>query len=701
MYEHLLSPGRIGSLEIRNRIQMAPMGSNLGEAGGHIGERCLRYYEARARGGVGLITVETTAVAYPEGATGPHQPGISDNAFLPGLQRLTEAIHAHGARCAIQLTHHGKTANLDVLEGRPLLMPSKPHFNGANDLFAALTAEEVQAFPGTGVPHPGVREASHDDIARVVQAFGAAAARARRAGFDAVELHGAHGYLISEFLSPAWNAREDEYGGPLENRARLLQEVLRAMKTSAGPDFPVWVRLDATEFRTQGGIRFEDALRTAELAEQAGADAIHVSAYGDPTSGVAFTDAPLAHAENAYADYAREIKRRVGVPVIAVGRLELEAADRLIAEGGADFVAMGRKLLADPELPRKLAEGRPADVRPCVYCYVCVSQHFFDRSTYCAVNATTGHEHETELRPAPVARHVLVIGGGPAGMEAARVATLRGHRVTLCERSAQLGGTLRFAGLVYEPNARLLRWLERQVRELGVEVQLSSEMTPAGVEQLGADVVVVATGARRERPAVPGAEAAHVLDGDDLRAMLTGEGRTRGLSVLQRGALRAGRVLGLTANPDRARELSRRWLPLGKRIAIWGGGLVGCEIAEFLAERGRQVWVLEPGEKLATEMSLARRWRALYELQELGVELLPGVRLVRVDERELVFSQGEAAARSLEIDQLILAAGVEPAPGLANALRAAGHAVHEIGDVTGVGYIEGAIRDGFQLGLRL
>ncbi len=701
MYDHLLAPGRIGTLEIRNRILMAPMGSNLGEEGGEVGERSLRYYEARARGGAGLLIVETAAVQYPRGATGPHQPGISDETFVPGLRRLTDAIHAHGARCAIQLSHHGKTANLDILQGRPLLMPSRPRFRGAGDLFAALTPEEVGDFPTTGVQHPGVRAATLDDLREVVESFAAATERARRAGFDAVEIHGAHGYLISEFLSPAWNDREDDYGGPLENRARLLQEVLRAARARVGDDFPVWVRLDATEFRAPGGITLDDALRTAELAQEAGAAAVHVSAYGDPTSGVAFTDAPLVHREAGYAGFAAAFRRRLDVPVIAVGRLEPERAEQLIASGDADFVALGRKLLADPELPRKLTASAPEDVRPCIYCYVCVAQDFFDRPIYCAVNPLTSHEFETQIKPAASPRRLLVVGGGPAGMEAARVAALRGHRVTLHERSARLGGTLRFAGLVYEPNARLLRWLERQLVQLGIEVHTGEDVTPDRVEAFGPDAVVVAVGASRRRPDLPGIDAPCVVDGDDLRALLSGEGRARGVGPLARLALGAGRALGLTADPDRARRLSRLWLPLGKRVVVLGGGLVGCEIAEFLAARGRRVVVLEEREKPAVEMALPRRWRVLHELEELGVEVVTGAHVERIEAREVRFRGVDGETRSVPVDNVVVAGGVEPSPVLAAALRARGLEVHEVGDATGVGYIEGAIRDGFHAGLAI
>jgi 2,4-dienoyl-CoA reductase (NADPH2) len=259
----------------------------------------------------------------------------------------------------------------------------------------------------------------------VVDWFADATERCRRAGFDAVELHAAHGYLLSEFLSPQWNRRDDEYGGPIENRARLLCEVIRACKQRAGDDFTLWCRIDAKEFRTPNGIVFEDAKAAAKLAQQAGADAIHLSAYADATSAPGFTEAPLVHQEAGYVDMTAELKSELDVPVIGVGRIEPALADRLIRDGKADVIAMARKMLADPHIARKLAEDREADVRPCVYCYTCVAQAFFDRRVRCAVNPITAHEAElasVELERAATPKRLLVVGGGPAGMEAARVA---------------------------------------------------------------------------------------------------------------------------------------------------------------------------------------------------------------------------------------------------------------------------------------
>jgi 2,4-dienoyl-CoA reductase (NADPH2) len=713
MFDALTSPVEIGGMRLRNRMAMSAMGVEIAGDDGHAGEPIIAYYEERARGGIGLIITEVCAVAYPRGATARRQLAISSEDYLPGLCALTERVHRHGAKIALQLVHHGKVSRVDMREGRPLLVPSVPRFHGAMDMANDLSREEIgwlmQAVGGGGPP--AFKEATKDDIAWLVEVFASAAERARRAGFDGVEIHGAHGYLLSEFLSPAWNFREDEYGGSRENRARLLCDVLRAAKERAGRDFPIWARIDCREFRTPGGITPEDAERTAELAAEAGADAIHVTAYADATSGVAFTDAPLTHRPAAYVEEAAAIKARIDIPVIAVGRIEPEVGDRLIREGKADVIAMARKLLADPALPQKLSENRAREIRPCIYCYTCVAQPFFDRPVRCAVNPMTGREAEigsAERTRTGAPRRILVVGGGPAGLEAARVARLRGHEVVLCEKSAQLGGTLRFAALVHEPNERLLEWLEHEVRRLGVDVRLETELTVEWIRTLAPDEILVAAGASRSRLAIPGCDQDHVFDGDDLRALLTGEGdpsAARKLSLVARVAVRAGRAAGITTSPGRLREASRVFMPVGRTVAVVGGGLVGLELAEFLAERGRVVVVLEEGPKFGLEMAHPRRWRVLDDLRRQGVELVPNARPRSIGvndlEYEIRIDDHEARLVRMQADTVILATGLGPNPSVAKHLAEAGLPIREIGDVTGPGYLEGAIHDGFHAALVL
>ena len=706
-FSNLLAPGRIGNLSLRNRILMSPMGSNLAESDGHVGERLIRYYEARARGGVGLIVVGVGAISWPAGACIPNQVAISDDAFLPGLSELTARVHAAGAAIAIQLQHAGKVAVCDMRDGRPLWVPSALP-GKAGDLTADLTPAEMKRFVA-GLTGPkarmAFREMTIDDITTLVTAFADAADRARRAGFDGVELHAGHGYILSSFLSPASNRRADAYGGSIENRARFLVETIEAAKARTGGDFPVWCRLDSTEFRTEGGITPRDAGRAAQLAEAAGADAIHVSAYADATSGAAFTDAPLVHRRRGFVGFAAAIKRRVAVPVIAVGRIEPAEADELIAAGKADFVAMARKLLADPELPNKLSDGRPESVRPCIYCYTCVGNIFLHEKSACAVNPASGREAEFPIEPAATEKRVLVIGGGPAGMEAARVAALRGHHVVLCEQSTSLGGTLRFSSLVYEENGALAEWLEGQLEQLPVEVRLGEGVTPERVAEMSPDVLIVATGARRDPSKLPGADRPEVLSGDDLRGLLSGAGAAaveRGLNPLQRVMLGAGRRAGVTDRPDQIRRFSRLWMPVGRRVVVIGGGLVGAELAEFLADRGRDVCVLEESDCLAAQMAPPRRWRVLHHLRESGVRLHKGVRPTAIDDAGVHYvGVVDGRLHVACADSVILAADTRDDPEGVQRYAGLAPEVVAVGDCDGLGYIQGAILDAARAARRI
>ena len=651
-YAHLLAPGRIGALTLRNRILMTPMGTNQERGDGHLGDTILDYYEARARGGVGLVIAGVAAITWPEGACNPNQAALSDDRFLPDWEEFAQRCHRHGARAAAQLQHASKVAQEDVKAGRPMWVPSIPHAK-AGDLFAELTREEV-AKAAAAFQAPGAKVAYHvmseADIAFLVERFADAAERAKRAGLDGVELHAGHGYVLSAFLSPASNQRSDAYGGSLENRARFLVETLRAVRARVGAGFALWCRIDAREFRIPGGISEEDARRSAELAEAAGADAVHVSAYADPTSGIAFTDAPLVHQPAGFLPFAEAIKKRLRIPVIAVGRLEPDVADEAIRDGRCDFVAMGRKLLADPELPRRLAEGRAGAARPCIYAYRCVGNVFLREASRCVVNPALGREAELTPKPAGRPRRIAVLGGGPAGLELARGAAERGHRVVLYERERALGGRARLAARLDPESARWLRWLEDAARGAGVEVKLGVEASAAALAG-SADAFVVATGARRViRPAPREAGAAPVESVDRLDSLLAA-------------------------------------LAPGRRIWVSGSDVIGVKAAEALAQAGHRVTLLESG-AFAPQMGLPRRWRAADLLARHGV--------ARIRE-----GKGDAGAGDAACDLVVDAGGLEADESLAQALRALGAEVHAIGDCRGPRYLEAALLEAARLALAL
>lgn len=373
-----------------------------------------------------------------------------------------------------------------------------------------------------------------------------------------------------------------------------------------------------------------------------------------------------------------------------------EIADEAIGSGRIDFAAMGRQLLADPDLPRKIETGNFEQVRPCINCYVCVAENFWDDTPYCAVNPALAHESRFPFAPAETPKKVVVIGAGPAGLETARVLTERGHRVTVLDQSDRLGGTLWFSTLTTPDNERLLNWLSSEVTRLGIDVRLNTTADVASVSALQPDLVVVATGAVRPRPDVPGGDLPHVHTGDSLRDLITGSADSSGGSRLLRTLGKIGKMSGVTKSPEAIRQVTKRFLPMGKNIVVIGGSLVGLELAEWLAERGRNVTLLEEGQQLGVPMAMPRRWAAVGKARELGITTHRHATVNRITKDAVEFTVADETLTA-PADAVIFAAGTMAAAPLADELSAAGLTVEVIGDAREVNYIEGAIHSAWDL----
>jgi len=408
-FKRLFEPGQIGKMQVKNRIVMPPMGTGYHDKGGYVSQRLIDYLEARAKGGVGLIIVEVTAPSLECNASN-FQLTLGDDSYISGFKELAEIVHQYGAKIAVQLQH----SSWELRNGeRAQVGPS-----------AVTVPARVMGVTGTP-PH----ELTLDEISQRVQWFAAAAGRAKEAGLDGVEVHGAHQYLVASFLSPSTNQRTDKYGGTVDNRARFMIEILQAIREVVGPDYPVWPRLNGQEFGFEDGLTIEETRQTVPMFVEAGADAIHVSGYGAYSFAIR---APICDMPGFLVPIAAEVKKVSSVPVIAVGRLDAELGEQVLEQGKADFISIGRRLMADPELPNKAADGKLDEIIPCINCMDCIERPVTEgRGTACAVNAAMGREREYHIQPADKVKKVVVIGGGPAGMEAARVAALRGHQVML------------------------------------------------------------------------------------------------------------------------------------------------------------------------------------------------------------------------------------------------------------------------------
>lgn len=583
-FPHLLAPGHIGTLELRNRIAMAPMGTNLAEPDGTVGNAQAAWFEARARGGAGLIIVGSASVAYPLASTDPRQVAASDDAHLLGLRRLADEAHAHGAAIAAQLVHNSTMSLLDIAQGRPMLAPSKKALPPQDELSTMVTAEEAAKMMAPfSSPEAAfeIREATDGDLAWAVDRFVDAALRCQRAGFDGIELHAGHGYLLHAFLSPASNLRTDRWGGSPEARAELFVEVVRAVRAAVGPTYPLWARVGAFEAHREPGQRIDDALLAMGLGLDAGLDAIHVTAYGEPMVATGIVDGHTPHRPGALLTHAARVKRELGTTVIAMGRLTPEASERAIADGQADIVAMGRALIADPDLPSKLAAGRRDRVRPCAYQYRCIGAIFLNETVTCAVNPEAGHESEASPAAPREAKHIVVAGGGPAGLECARRLAQRGHHVELWEAGSHLGGVLAAAEQADSDLEGLLDWLVAGAEDAGVDIRLEVRADAATISSSRPDALVWAVGA-------DWSTTGEAIGIGDLDRWLAGTTR------------------------------------LDAPIAVRGSSKAAVTIAHLAAQRDLDVALVPDDPVLAPELGLPGRFRLVADALARGMEMGEG-----------------------------------------------------------------------------
>jgi len=642
-FPKLFEPGRIGTMEMRNRIIMPPMGSAHATTGGYVTERMKDYYEARARGGVGLVVVEVTAV---DAATSMDMPGrlvVDDDKFTPGLSELAEVIHKHGAKAALQLHHAGRVAKSSLTGRQPLAPSPIPMPDGD------------WAWAQTEVP----RELTVAEIKDLVDKFAEAAVRARRSGFDAVDLHAQGLYLIAQFLSSASNKRQDEYGGELKNKARFLLEIIKAIKGSAGPDFPVIVRLTFWEFGVEGGFTFEECLQVCKMAEEAGADALRgfIMGWGIPDFSI------MEEPPNSQAFFTDEIKKAVSIPVIAGSRISPEIGEMMLQENRADFIAVGRGLITDPEWANKAAAGRTDEIVPCISCIRCINSVLNEAEMQCSVNPAVGREREYEIKPAARSKKIAIVGGGPAGMEAARVAACRGHDVTLYEKESRLGGQLLLATVPpHKSNLTgLVDYLPKEMERRGIKVNLGVEVSADSIQEAKPDAVVIATGATSSLPSIPGLDRGNVFTAEQV-------------------------LLGQE---------------VGETVVVIGGELVGCETADFLAEKGKKVTVTRRGPKMATKIGSGVREILLKRMEASGTTMLTGVKYEAVTDNGLVITTSEGERQTIEAETVVLAAGAKSRKELARSLEGKVSELYSVGDCVEPRNIAEAIADGYRIGLTL
>ena len=638
----LLQPIQLGSLTLPNRVVMTTVKLGYGTDRGEVTERHIAFYVRRATNGPGLMTTEPLYVSRG-GRELPTQLGIHSDELTEGLHRLADAVHLAGGRIMAHLNHAGRAVN--------------PKLVSPGD---RVSASDVPCPANSVAP----RSLMQSEIAGVVSDFASAARRAREAGFDAVEIPFSHGYLIHQFLSPHTNLRSDEYGGTLDNRLRFGREVMEAVRSALGDTIPLVIRMNAMDY-VEGGLTIDDALQLAPMLESLGASALSITS-GTMCESVPFCLYPTGTPQANLLPMAARIRAQVTVPVIVAGRIRTpETARRALEAGQTDLVGLARPLLADPDWVQKCEASDEDAILLCAACHQgCLAELRKGRGTGCAFNPRTGHEADAGPQPAADRRTVMVVGGGPGGLEAAAVAAQRGHRVTLHEKDHLLGGQLRLAAAppFKEGFLDVIRALALSARRAGVEIHVDNEVTPGTVQKAEPDVVVVATGGIPLTVPFPGLDQTRWVLSSDL---MDGIAEVHTESAL-----------------------------------VIGGGLAGLEAADFLADRGKQVTVVEMLDAVGRGMDPLAKAMITRRLEQRGVTIHTTAKVTRLTETGATVQQ-ENRELTLPGETIVMAVGVRPNRALADALSGTAQEIHVIGDAAEPRMASDAIREGFELACRL
>ncbi|POP33072.1 NADH:flavin oxidoreductase [Lactonifactor longoviformis] len=638
-YQRLFERGQIGCLETKNRIVMPAMGTNLPGCNGEVNEEIIRYYEERAEGGCGLIITEITRVDDETGIGTPCQLCANHIRYIPGLERLARRIHRYDTRIFLQLHHPGRENRSKFIDGRQIAGPSPIMSSAIGEMPREMTTEEVEG---------------------MVKKFIIGANIAKAAGMDGVEIHAAHGYLVGSFLSPQSNIRTDKYGGSFENRFRFLAEIVGGIKASCGKKFPVSVRIDGDEF-VPGGFGLEDAVKTAAALEQLGVDVINVSAGTYETVNTIIE--PTSYPQGWKKHLAAAVKKAVHIPVIACDVIRKpDFAEQLLEEGIQDFVALGRAQLADPQWGNKARAGKEEEIRPCISCLYCIEDVLNGKIIKCAVNARCGRETElTGLSKDGAGRRVVILGGGPAGMEAARVLAIRGFIPVLFEKQPVLGGSARLAAVppLKEKITWYLEYLEHEIRTLGAEIHLEREPDLEEIKAMEPYAVFSAVGGTNIIPPLPGIQGENVCTVTDI--------------------------------------LRKRVTVKEKNVVMVGSGMTGLETAEFLAEQKNKVTVIEMLPNIGPGMYTPNLIDIVTRLKKYGVTLIPSCKLCEVTKAGVkAENMKDHTAVEIPADQIVLSLGVKNDPTFSRVLRENFERVCILGDASKVGRIAQAVQAGYE-----